>query len=78
MRAQVFLALVRDGLLEIRHDLGAIRIVFELPLGARQVFLQGDVAGFLELIGVAVQVDVDDFLHGYRPSCEIVVFRCFQ
>ena len=78
VRAEIPLALVGDRLLEIRHDFGPIRVVLELPIRACQILAQGVVAAFLELIGVAVQIDADDFLHGYRPSCEMVAFRCFQ
>ena len=37
-------------------------------LGAFQVRAERGVAALFELIGVAVQIDDDDFLHGYRPS----------
>ncbi len=78
VRSQIGAALVRNRLLEIRHDLGAIRIVRELPLGLGQVLAQGVVPALIELVRVAIQVDADDFLHGYFPSWVMVTLRCFQ
>jgi hypothetical protein len=78
VRTEELLALVCDGLLEVRDDLGAVGVVRQRVFGAGEIFPQGVVSALVELIRVAIQVDADDFLHGYRPSCAIVVLRCFQ
>jgi hypothetical protein len=78
VRAQIPLTLVGDGLLQIRDDLGAVGVLAERLLGPGEVLTQGVVARFVELVGVAIQVDADDFLHGYFPSFAIVALTCFQ
>src|SRR6516225_6399272 len=72
------IALVGNGLLEVGDDLLAIRVVFELDLSPIQVSTQQIVGRLVELIGMAVQIDRDHFLHGYRPSWPIVALIDFQ
>ena len=52
--------------------------VMELLRSAGQVGAQRLVPALVELVGIAIQVDADDFLHGYFPSCVMVALRCFQ
>ena len=68
VRSEIAPALVRDRLFEICHDLGAVRIGGQRLAGARQVVAEQLVAAVVELIRVAIQVDADDFLHGFTQA----------
>jgi hypothetical protein len=76
--SEVGLALVRDRLLEIGDDFAAVGIVLELLLRAREIQPQRLISSLVELVRVAIQVDADDFVHGYFPSCAMVALRPFQ
>ena len=42
---------------------------------------QVDEAGYdalVDLVRVPVQIDADDFVHGYRPTCATVALMRFQ
>ena len=63
VRPEQAVALLGDGLLEIGEDLGTIRVVSEPDAGALEISDERVVAGFLDVIRAAVQVDGDHFLH---------------
>jgi hypothetical protein len=73
VRPQIVRAFVGDRLLEIRHDLGAIRIVLQLLLCGIQVGTQGAAARLFDVEGNAVEIDDDDGVHDQRPNSLIVV-----
>ncbi len=64
-RAEEVIALLGNRLFEVGDDLAAPRIAAQLDLRALQISVQGVVAAFLDLIGVAVETDGDDLAHGY-------------
>ena len=64
LRVQEPEALFGDRLLEVGEDFGPVWIAGELLLGLLEVGDEGRVAALFDLIGVSVQVDRDDFLHG--------------
>ena len=78
VRPEKPVALLGDRPLQVGEDLHAIGIVFQPDLRLLEVGAHRVVRGFVELVGVAVQVDGDDFLHTYRPSWLIVALMDFQ
>ena len=58
--------LVGDRLLDVRHDLVPVGIALEAAARGLQVGTERLVAVLLELVGVSVEVDRDDFVHGMR------------
>jgi hypothetical protein len=78
VRAEKPLALLANGLLEIRHDLREVGIRFELPFRAIEVGAQRVVPDLVDLVRIAVQIDDNDFMHDYLPSWPIVLLMCFQ
>jgi hypothetical protein len=67
VRTEDLLAPVGDRLLQIADDLAAVGIPGERALRAGEIVKERVVAGFVDLVRVSVQIDADDFLHGYRP-----------
>jgi len=78
VRQQEARALVRDRLLQIRHDFGLVGIVLERCLGPLQIRLQAFKSRLFEMEGVSVEIDDDDGVHAQRPNWLIVVFRYAQ
>ncbi len=72
------IALVGDGLLEIGNNLRLVRVVLQLDFGGIEVRAQRRERALFQLIRVAIQVDDDDFLHSYGPSCVIVALMASQ
>src|SRR5712671_56758 len=68
VRAQKVCTLVADGLFQVGNHLAPVGVVSELFLGAANVFAQRVVTVFVDLIGVAVQIDGNYFIHTQRPS----------
>jgi hypothetical protein len=63
VRAEAGAALVADGLLQVREDLGPVRVSFQVALCCGQVVAQCVVAFFVNLVGVVVEIDRRDFAH---------------
>ena len=66
--AQYQPALVGNGLLQVREDLGTVRVVRQRAFGLLQVAAQRLVAVLIDLVGVVVQVDRGDLAHVIAPG----------
>ena len=63
-----------NGALDVGKDFVAVGVALEPRGGGFEIRAQGVVAGFLELVGVAAEVDGYDLVHGDAPIIFVPVF----